>query len=252
MNITGSRFSSLFTQSISKLADFVVPHFCTICGEVDRISRHTGVCKDCHHKKPSNSVHVCEVCSQPRTLPKCEFCDSRNVFFDKLIYLRTKTPIERILIQKLKYNKERILSHYFKMKVNHWIPLLKSMGFTLLTTVPSHKESIKFRNYSSIEALISTLSRKLNLKSESIVEKQSPIFQSGLGLQERYYNAGISFKIKKEWENNLKGNILILDDVFTTGATINEVSRILKLNGANTVWCLVSLKGEDRNASKQT
>lgn len=108
-----------------------------------------------------------------------------------------------------------------------------------------------FRDYSSIESLQNCLSKKLSKQIQVLLEKHSPVFQSGLGLQERYYNAGISFKIKKEWENNLKGNILILDDVFTTGATINEVSRILKLNGASKVWCLVSLKGDDRDATKQ-
>jgi ComF family protein len=168
-----------------------------------------------------------------------------------LIFLRIRTPKEKILIQKLKYHKERVLSHYFKMKVNQWIPLLKTMKFDYITNVPSHKASEMFRDYSSIESLQNCLSKKLSKQIQVLLEKHSPVFQSGLGLQERYYNAGISFKIKKEWENNLKGNILILDDVFTTGATINEVSRILKLNGASKVWCLVSLKGDDRDATKQ-
>jgi competence protein ComFC len=252
MNTLVSKLSSILSLSISNLADFFLPHICSICGDVDRISRLTGVCKNCHKEIPPNKVCRCEICSHLLVQDTCEFCDSRNIFYDKLIFLRIRTPKEKILIQRLKYHKERVLSHYFKMKLNQWIPTLKNMNFAYITSVPSHKTSEKYRDYSSIESLQKSLSKKLSKNIQVIVEKHSPIFQSGLGLQERYYNAGISFKIKKEWENNLKGNILILDDVFTTGATINEVSRIIKLNGASNVWCLVSLKGDDWNATKQT
>ena len=51
-------------------------------------------------------------------------------------------------------------------------------------------------------------------------------------------------EILKESKNTLSGNVLLVDDIFTTGATMNEASRILLENGAEKVYLLTLLRGD--------
>ena len=62
--------------------------------------------------------------------------------------------------------------------------------------------------------------------------------------RERFIHARNAFDIKKEYSRSLSGNYLLVDDVFTTGATINEIAKILLQNGAERVDVLVLVKGK--------
>ena len=77
-----------------------------------------------------------------------------------------------------------------------------------------------------------------------MLNKVSKENQSGRTYRERFIHAYSSMEIKPEFENKLSGNILLIDDVFTTGATMNETSRILLKNGAEKIYLLALLRGE--------
>ena len=74
--------------------------------------------------------------------------------------------------------------------------------------------------------------------------KKSKDLQSGKNFRERFIHARNAFDIKKEYSRSLSGNYLLVDDVFTTGATINEIAKILLQNGAERVDVLVLVKGK--------
>ena len=74
-----------------------------------------------------------------------------------------------------------------------------------------------------------------------VAKKDDSKIQKDLGLRERFENMKGMFELDKRY--NLKGkNILIVDDVFTTGATVSEISRTLRKSNPNKVYVLTAGK----------
>jgi competence protein ComFC len=79
------------------------------------------------------------------------------------------------------------------------------------------------------------------LNTLSKVSKQK---QGDQSYRQRFIHARYSMEILKESEDTISGNVLLVDDIFTTGATMNEASRILLENGAEKVYLLNLLRGD--------
>lgn len=114
----------------------------------------------------------------------------------------------------------------------------------LITAVPIHYLRMARRGYNQAEILADYVSTKLNLpKNFQILKKirqTKPQVQfSGKNRRENLKN---SFKICKN-ADVLSKTIIVVDDVTTTGATLNECARIIKQAGARRVWGLVVAKG---------
>ncbi|MFO0320513.1 MAG: ComF family protein [Neisseriaceae bacterium] len=110
--------------------------------------------------------------------------------------------------------------------------------------VPVHKKRRKERGYDHILLLLDyyIITDATNIIRKDIVVKTSyhqP--QMGLTEVERNQNLHGTFKITQNVANK---NILVVDDVYTTGATLDEVSRILKDAGAKNVYACVLLRKE--------
>ena len=99
---------------------------------------------------------------------------------------------------------------------------------TIIIGIPSYKDRKNKRGYNHINLIIKELSKQLNIQySDKIIEKikyTKP--QYNLNYSERYENIKNSFKINPE--NINKSNILILDDIVTSGATASEIINLFK------------------------
>ena len=100
------------------------------------------------------------------------------------------------------------------------------------------------RGFNQSELIAKRLSATLNKPYLSILkEKSSYKTQKTLGYRERFLNIMDRYKIQNI--KKIKGkNILIIDDVFTTGATINECARIIKSFGAENVYSLTIARAD--------
>lgn len=115
---------------------------------------------------------------------------------------------------------------------------------TTIAFVPSHQFKIFERGFNQVELLAKELSRRLNLECLPLLEKikETPS-QTSLSKEERLRNVEDSFRVKKEWVSKLEGrDILLLDDVFTTGATLLECSKVLKKSNARFIYLLTLAK----------
>lgn len=133
-------------------------------------------------------------------------------FSDKISYERI---LGEIMIEKLlKYNLD---------------------GF-ILTSVPMTKSRKNKRGYNQSEVLAKYISKELDLDYVEIFEKvKDTPFQIGLDEKSRRKNLKDAFKIK-----NYSPNILIVDDVITTGSTISELVKVAKNGGIKKVAAIVT------------
>ncbi|MCM8761068.1 MAG: hypothetical protein NC938_05160 [Candidatus Omnitrophica bacterium] len=115
----------------------------------------------------------------------------------------------------------------------------------MITFVPLHSKKLHERSFNQSEILALKIARACNLPAHSCLEKTSHTKnQNDLTRQERLKNLTDAFRIKASSAHLVRGRrILLIDDVMTTGATLNECSRVLKNGGALEVRCLTLARG---------
>ena len=109
----------------------------------------------------------------------------------------------------------------------------------LLIPVPLHRSRRRSRGFNQAELLARAaqkrLSGKIELVSDALIRQRETVSQVGLSREERIENMRDAFRVNDR--NRVKGrNVIVVDDVMTTGTTLSECARILKRAGANQVW----------------
>lgn len=101
--------------------------------------------------------------------------------------------------------------------------------YEIITSVPISKKRKKERGYNQSELIAKEISKKLNIKYEKNVlyKVKNTVAQSKLNKRQREENARGVYEIRNKKEINKK-KILLIDDIYTTGSTVNECSRVLQ------------------------
>ena len=234
-----------FKSVYSPILNFILPNFCTFCGNNDRFSKIIQICKNC---LPGNSDLIkqskCMVCQTSIFGGECEYCNSRNIFFKKLEYLHVRDEFHKELINRIKFKDEPYLNNYFRLGLKKKWKQFNFPKFNYFCCIPSNRNTQKKRPISPISSIEFFLSNHLGLFKQEYLKKISKEVQSGKSFPERFFHARKSMTINEKFMGKIRGNVLLVDDIFTTGATMNEASRILIENGAEDVYLLALLRGE--------
>lgn len=201
---------------------------CTDCwGKIELMK--TPICYRCH--KLSDNFKVCEDCQRYSSCDRVIICGyfrgSLKQFIYGLKYRRVK-PIALMLGQLLCETARNYL-----------------MGqAVVIVPVPLHRGRLGQRGFNQSLMLSNILSHQLQQPLLSVlVRKKSTKPQFGLDRKERALNVDTAFDIQLSYKPYIQNRIILLvDDVVTTGATLNECAKILKQHGACEVWGLVLAK----------
>ena len=166
------------------------------------------------------------------------------IYFEELIAIFKYENINRREIIKYKFKEK---SYLYKMFINFIIKnekiCKKIKSYDTIVPVPVSKKRKMERGYNQSYLLAKELSKKLDIKinNKCLYKYKNTIRQSKLSKEERKENAIDVYKIKnKEMLKNKK--ILLIDDIYTTGSTANECSKILKLANPEKIGVLVIAK----------
>lgn len=226
--------------------DLLFPINCVVC---DRDG--VWICKTCLDKIPQNTIHYCLNCKRQTILG--EFCNNCAPSFhlDKIWIasdFQNKTINKLIKLYKYKFAKELSESlGFFLIDFLERNIIKQQKNFTsentLIIPVPLHNKRLRWRGFNQSEKLAEYLSAKLQLKfdANSLKRVKFKRPQASLKKDQRLKNIHNVFA----WHGaKIKGsNIILVDDVTTTGATLNECAKVLKQHGAREVWGLVLANG---------
>ncbi|WP_243396227.1 ComF family protein [Leptospira hartskeerlii] len=152
-------------------------------------------------------------------------------------------------MNKLKSNNEYPVSIFLSLGIRRTLRELRTLGLDACVLLPSYSKNKIFhpdlRPFSPSSRLYEETKRILKIPLIDPLIKTSQERQAGKSFSERFFHAYSAWKIKPNWEDRCPSKILLLDDVFTTGASVNEASRILKKNGAKSVYILTYLRVSD-------
>ena len=201
---------------------------CGICGKLDRNS----LCNKCKIRLQKNAI--------------CKIEDYKNTssYFDEHIYLFQYTGELRDTILKYQFNeKSYIYRTFLEFIKNNEKICAQIEKYDIIMPVPISKKRLKKRGYNQSALIAKNLAKMLNVdyKENVLVKIKDNKPQSEMGQDERKNNVKGVYTIKNK-EKIYQKSILIIDDIFTTGNTVNECARILIENTANNVGVLTIAK----------
>ena len=164
----------------------------------------------------------------------CGTCLSHPPHFDGTLALwRYEFPCDR-LIQALKYRARLALAGYFaRSLVSRKFPEVD-----VIVPMPLHRRRLAERGFNQALEIARGVARRLRkpLEPQGVLRVRDTAPQTGLPYEERAKNVRGAFQCKLDLSGT---RVAVVDDVMTTGSTLNEVARVLKLAGAARVENLV-------------
>ena len=220
------------------LLDLFFPADCKVCKEL-LIWNENYICKSCFDKIEPIKPPLCIKCG--KRIPGgiiCLSCRSRRIYFEKARSYGGFSGVLKEAIHLLKYDKKLILADKLANLMDGTLDLFEA-EFHYLLPVPIHKKKQKKRGFNQTELFCDFLSknRGIPVLSGLIKETDTPQ-QVGLDHIARMQNVKGSFRWKGDKRQIEGKRLLLIDDVMTTGSTVNECSQILMVEGAESVYVL--------------
>ena len=223
----GNSFSKHW-KSISRPAlDLIFPPVCIGCH--DRIGRDVKLlCEPCLETISRLEEGFCDVCGSPLDGKDCEVCWDSRIYFDFSRSVFRFDGAIRQMIHELKYNGllapvEWLAEH----TANYLAQNSMYKDIDVITAVPLHTVRKRERGFNQSELIARAIARRLGISyCEPIKRRHYTESQTHLDKAERMHNLKDAFILKPQAKITGK-HILLLDDVFTTGSTVNEIARVL-------------------------
>lgn len=223
---------------IERLLQFFLPPQCHCC-EKFLEEQEKGICPDCLLKIRWIEPPFCSVCGTPFISKEmgshpCGACLTKRNYFTMARALGYYEGSLQEAIHQWKYERKITLSPIFGEWMAEGLNRFgDSTPIDLLIPVPLHRQRLRERGFNQALLLVRELSRRTGIPyRKRLLQKKKPtIPQVNLGGREREKGVRGSFHILEKRELEGK-SILLVDDVYTTGATVNECSRVLLAGGA--------------------
>ncbi|MFH1533997.1 MAG: ComF family protein [Nitrospirota bacterium] len=217
------------------LLDIFFPKICVGCGK-----HGEDICNECFRKIKIRKIQQCPHCRKENAEGKfCSDYCKKDYVFDQLIVCADYSQIKNLIIKfKYKFSKDliNVFNKLLEAELKSYTKILP--GEKMVIPAPIHKRNFKKRGFNQALLLGKAITQIIpNTKLvDCLSEKESRGQQAKLDRSHRLKNLKNSIEIRHH--PPLK-NILLVDDIVTTGSTLNECSRVLKEAGASHITAIV-------------
>ena len=253
-----------------QIFDFFFPSniYCIACGNLIDNSRPYSLCDKCIREIHWLTENTCEICG--RSLEnkydenhltkdeginnkrnhigrRCYECMEISHSFTKGFSCASYEGSVKEILSGLKYKGQA----YYAEKIAQAM-YDRSQGFIndinvdIVTPVPMFTKKERMRGYNQSDLIARSLSKMLNLpyRSDILKKKTDTVSMSGLNSEERRINLHNAFCISYNREDDISGkDVMLVDDVYTTGSTADSCGEVLNRNGASKVYVFTFASG---------
>ena len=267
----------LAVRLIRQTGVLLFPPACAVCDRVLK-DRRALVCDECAGKLPWVRQPKCLVCGRPlgetagsgRNLTyayeqeirreKCSFCESRTVWFDRgeSTFCYTAGIRESVLRMKFRNRRDHLDFYAVSMASAHE-RFLETVSPEVIIPVPMHKRKVRERGFDQCALLAEKLFQKTQIPvlKNALVRTRYTKPQKGLDAGLRRENLAGAFapgpalyggRNRKAGDDSgcMYNRVLLIDDIYTTGTTLNEACRTLRLAGVQNIFFLTLCVVPDR------
>ena len=224
----------------AKVTELLFPRKCPICEDIVS-PRGELICPECIGRIHFITEPVCKVCGREIVSEEEELCSNckRHRFSFEFGYaLMNYSDEVAHSITRIKYTGAReFLDYYGKKAVELYGDRIKKMGVDAIVPIPVHKSRLRKRGYNQAAVLAEVMGKALGIPvyEEALNRNKKTAALKELNAAERLKNLTSAFYsgfIPRDLHS-----VLIVDDIFTTGATLEAASRCLKAAGVEKIYC---------------
>lgn len=225
-----------------KLIELIYPKRCPICERIV-LPKGAFICKECYENLQWVNAPYCLKCGKPiqdSTKEYCYDCENKDFHYEYGYGMWIYDENLRRSIVGFKYkNRREYADFYVDELAKHYKEKIMRMGAEVIVPVPVHKRRYRQRGYNQAAILAQGLGERLNLpvEEELLIRSRYTMPQKSLDDKERLKNLEQAFAVNpKISEQYLGSRILLIDDIYTTGSTIEACTKVLLQAGVGNVY----------------
>ncbi len=235
------------TFAATKLLNLILPPRCIKCRNI--VEKSGGLCSYCWSKIEFITKSNCSICGFPFEYDMgvdtpCAACIAKKPPYDKAVAVFIYNDKSSDLITYFKYgDKIHAASTFAELMYNKCRDQIDDAD--IIIPVPLHPKRLLRRRYNQSALISNHINRLSGVDTipDLMSRKKNNVPQASLSKKERLQNVKGAFSIKKKYINILQNkNIILIDDVMTTGATVSECAKVLKKSGASKVEIITLAK----------
>ena len=217
-----------------RLLYLLFPHQCFLCGEVLPLNKR--LCEPCRLHAPYILPPVCPRCGRSEDV--C-ICGGHTHAYERCVSPFYHEDMVRDTILRIKQDFDTEAAKGFAAEMAEVIRReYGGIAFDLVTSVPLHKKDLRARGFDQARGLAQALAKRLALPYEPVLTKLTHTQpQKELSALHRRGNLLGVFDVTADVEGR---TILLVDDVITTGSTLDECAKMLKIFGAEEVYAVTA------------
>lgn len=241
-----NKIKSIWKNVKGQIQALLWPEVCPFCEKVCR----QGICPNCKEllKKIEIKVFLCMKCGKPIQYKEQEYCfdcGRKKHSYDRgySVWLHKKPASDAIY--RFKYGNQRRYGYYFGQEMGKiFQQKLRAKDIDVIIPIPLHRKRRKIRGYNQAEILAEELGKCMGVPVESnwLCRKVYTNPQKELGRKERGKNLRHVFQISKDFRP--VKSVLLVDDIYTTGSTVDSAAEVLKSHGVSKVYFLTITIGQ--------
>lgn len=236
------KFNNSFRFLFESILNFINPKLCEICKinlDKNNTSSSDFLCKKCYYSlpiAPNNSLLLNQIFHN---------IDKEDLYFDNVFALyKFDNEIDFMnLIHLLKYRGVKRIGYEFGKLLAKKVSNETNKEYDLVIPLPIHIAKKRERGYNQSDYIAKGFAEELNLNYDTKIAKRKKYTksQTTLSALQRKINVANVFVINSN-QKVINKNIIIIDDVLTTGSTLNNLAKSLKESGAKSIDAAVLYK----------
>ncbi len=223
---------------IGKILALLFPGRCPICDEI--LEYGDMICPECMRETICISEPICKKCGKPienQRLEYCYDCSKDKHLYDAGRAVFVYQGAVKKSLYRFKYQNKREYAEYYAWQTaKQWGEWIKRQEIDVIVPVPLHVKRKKERGYNQAEIYARKLGKRLGIPVEAnlLIRQKNTIPQKELNNLKRKNNLKKAFKCRQNIVQFKR--VLLVDDIYTTGSTIDAVAEVLKNKGVKKIF----------------
>ncbi len=254
------KMPSKISDIVNIVLDICYPKKCVVCKIIfDYGSSESGICENCIKIFEKPVDNICQKCGRQTNddLDICYICSkviAGKLYNDKNIYFTKNYPLfiynesTKLIIFDLKYSKKLYTLSGFEKIIENGLADIDLSNIDLIIPIAMYHRKELLRGFNQATLLAQIISKLTNIEydNKTLVRTKNTKVQNKKSLKDRYESLEGCFSVVSK-EKVLNKTILLIDDIYTSGSTINISSKELINSGAKEVYSITLSITEDRN-----